>query len=84
MDLMKSASVGIIHFPGHQKGRDSVVQGNNQADQVAREVAMQEPIVVMGLQEIPAREWDCTKGWPHLKYMEEEGLRLLATLPTIT
>ena len=28
----------------------------------AREVAMQEPILVMGLQETPAREWDWTKG----------------------
>ena len=33
--LMKLATVSIIHCPGHQKGRDSVAQGNNQADQVA-------------------------------------------------
>ena len=34
--LMKLATVSIIHCPGHQKGRDSVAQGNNQADQVAK------------------------------------------------
>ena len=31
--LMKPATVSIIHCPGHQKRRDSVAQGNNQADQ---------------------------------------------------
>ena len=30
--LMKPATMSIIHCPGHQKGRDSVAQGNNQAD----------------------------------------------------
>jgi len=45
--------------------------GNNQADQVAREVAMQEPVLVMGLQETPAGKWDWTKGWPHLEYTAE-------------
>ena len=58
--LIKLATVSIIHCPGHQKGRDSVAQGNTQADQVAQEVAMQEPIPVMGLQETPAGKW--TKG----------------------
>jgi ribonuclease HI len=38
----KVATVSISHCPGHQNGRDSVAQGNNQADQVAPEVAMQE------------------------------------------
>jgi hypothetical protein len=49
-----------------------VAQGNNQADQVAQEVAMQEPIPVMGLQETPSGEWDWTKEWSHLKYMKEK------------
>jgi hypothetical protein len=65
--LMKSATVSIIHCPGHQKGRNSVARGNNQADQVT----MQEPIPIMGLQETPAGKWDWTKGWPHLEYTEE-------------
>ena len=52
--LIKLATVSIIHCPGHQKGRDSVAHGNNQADQMAREVAMQKPILVMSLQEKPA------------------------------
>ena len=52
--LMKLATVSIIHCPGHQKGRNSVSRGNNQADQVA----VQEPILVMGLQGTPARKWD--------------------------
>ena len=52
--LMKLATVSIIHCPGHQKGRNSVSRGNNQADQVA----VQEPILVMGLQETPAGKWD--------------------------
>ena len=58
-----------------------MAQVNNQEGHVAREVAMQEPILVMGLQEIPAREWDCTKGWPHLKYIEEERTQI-ASHPT--
>ena len=45
--------------------------GNNQADQVAQEVAMQEPIPVIGLQESPTGEWDWTKSSSHLKYTEE-------------
>ena len=61
---------------------DSVDQGNNQADQVAQEVAKQEPIPVTDLKETTDGEWNYIKEWPHLKYMEEEGLRLLATLPT--
>lgn len=52
--LIKPATVSIVHCPGHQKERDSVAQGNNQADQVAQEVAMQEPIPVTGPQETPA------------------------------
>ena len=54
---------------------------NNQADQVAWEVAMQEPILVMGPQETLAGEWVWTKGWPHLKYMEEERTHI-ASQPT--
>jgi hypothetical protein len=69
---MKPATVSIIHCPSHQKRRDSVSQSNNQADHVAQEVAMQE--------DYPGK-WDWTKGWLHLKYIE--GLRLLASLPTI-
>ena len=57
--MMKRATMSIIYFPGHQKG--SVAQGNNQADQVAQEVALQESILVMGLQETPAGEWDWNK-----------------------
>jgi hypothetical protein len=34
-------------------GRDSVAWGNNQAYQVAQEVAMQEFIPLLGLQETP-------------------------------
>ena len=30
--LMKPATASIFHCPGHQKGRDSVAQGNNQVD----------------------------------------------------
>ena len=79
--LMKLATVSIIHCPGHQKGRDSVSWGNNQADQVAQEVAMQEPIPVMGLQETPARKWDWNKRWLHLKYIEKERTQI-ASHPT--
>jgi ribonuclease HI len=42
--LMKPATVSIVYCPGHQKGRDSVAQDNNQADQVAGDIAIQEPI----------------------------------------
>ena len=56
-------------------------QGNNQADQVPREVAMQEPILVMGLQETPAGKWDWMKGWLHLKYIEEDRTQI-ASHPT--
>ena len=45
--MMNPARVSIIHFTGHQKGKDSVSLGNNQVDQVA----MQDPNQVMGLQE---------------------------------
>ena len=57
--------------------------GNNQADQVAPEVAMQEPIPVMGLQEMPTGKWDWIKGWPHLEYAEEKRTQI-ASYPTIT
>ena len=75
--LMKPATVSIIHCPGLQKRRDSVAWGNNQADQVA----IQEPIQVMGLQETPTGKWDWTKGWPHLEYIEEERTQI-ASHPT--
>ena len=42
---------------------------------------MQEPILVMGLQETPAGKWDWTKGWLHLKYIEEERTQI-ASHPT--
>ena len=38
--------------------RDSVAWDNNQTDQVAQEVAMQDPIPVLGLQVTPSGEWD--------------------------
>ena len=44
--LIKPAIVSIIQGRGHQKERELVAQGNNQADQVAQEVAMQEPILL--------------------------------------
>jgi ubiquitin-conjugating enzyme E2 L3 len=53
--------------------------GNNQADQVAQEVAMQEPTLVMGLQEIPPGKWDWTKRWYHLKYIEETRSKMVAS-----
>ena len=59
--LMKLVTMSIIHCPGHQKGRNTVAQVNNQEGHVAREVAMQEPILVMGLQETPFGEWGWTK-----------------------
>lgn len=74
--LMKPATVSIIPHPGHQKERDSVAWGTNQADQVAQEVPMQEPILVICLQEIPAGEWDWTKEWPHSEYTEEERTQI--------
>jgi hypothetical protein len=49
LDVMKPSTVSIIHCPRHQKGRDSVSQGNKQADQVV----LQEHILVMGLQRTP-------------------------------
>ena len=30
----------------------------------------------MGLHEIPTGEWDWNKGWPHLKYTEEERTQI--------
>jgi hypothetical protein len=42
---------------------------------------MQEPILVMALHETPPGKWDWTKGWPHLKYMEEERTQI-ASHPT--
>lgn len=74
--LMKSATVSIIRCPGHQKGRDSVAWGNNQADQVAQEVAMQEPVQIIDLQETPARNWNWTKGRPHLEYTTQEKAQI--------
>ena len=68
-------------IPGHQKRRNPEAWNNNQADQVAGEVAIQEPILVMGLQETPAGKWDWTKGWCHLKYIEEERTQI-ASHPT--
>ena len=79
---MKPATIRIIHCPGHWKGSDSVAQGNNQAYQVAGEVAVQELIPVMGLLETPDGKWDWTKGWSHLKYTEEERTQI-ASHPTI-
>ena len=35
----------------------------------------------MGLQELLSGEWDWTKGWPHLKYTEEERIQI-ASHPT--
>jgi hypothetical protein len=74
---MKPATVSIVHCPRHQQGRDSVSLGNNQADQVA----MQELILVMGLQGPPAGKWGWTKRWLHLKYIEEKGTQI-ASYPT--
>ena len=68
MDLMKPATVSIVHCPRHQQGRDSVSLGNNQADQV-------------GLQGPPAGKWGWTKRWLHLKYIEEKGTQI-ASHPT--
>ena len=42
---------------------------------------MQEPIPGMGLPETPTGKWDWTKGWPHLKYTEEERTQI-ASHPT--
>ena len=55
-----------------------MTRGNNQADQVAGEVAMQEPILVIGLQVTPTGKWDWTKGWPHLEYTEEERTQIVS------
>ena len=44
-------------------------------------MAMQEPILVMDLQGIPAGKWDWTKRWLHLKYIEEERTQI-ASHPT--
>ena len=57
---------------------------NNQADQVVPEVGIQVPILVMGLQETPTGKCGLIKGWPHLEYAGKNGLRLLATVSTIT
>jgi hypothetical protein len=45
---------------------------------------MQEHILVMGLKETPAGEWNWTKAWPHLEYMEEERTQIASHPPTIT
>ena len=79
--LIKPAFVSIIQGRGHQKERELVAQGNNQADQVAQKVAMQEPILVMGLQGTPAGKWGWTKRWLRLKYIEEKGTQI-ASHPT--
>jgi len=49
--LVKPTTVSTIHCSGYQEGRDSVAWGNNEADQAARKMAMQELILVAGLQE---------------------------------
>lgn len=64
---MKPTTVSTIHCPGKQEGRDSVTWDSNKADKVAREMAIQEPILVGGLQETATGNWDRTKGWPHLE-----------------
>lgn len=48
---MKPTTVSTIHCPGKQEGRDSVTWGSDKTDKVAREMAIQEPILVTGLQE---------------------------------
>ena len=63
-NLMKLAIVSISHCPGHQKGRNTVAQGNNQADHLAQEVNMQEPILIMDLQETSTGEWEINQ-WLH-------------------
>jgi len=45
-----------------QEGTDSVAWDNNKSDQVAQEMAMQEPILVAVLQETATGNWDWTKG----------------------
>lgn len=70
--LVKPTTVSTIHCPGHQEGKDSVAWGSNKADKVAREMAMQEPILVTGLQETATGNWDWTKGCPHLECTAEE------------
>ena len=49
--LMKPTTVSTIHCSGYQEERDSVTWDSNKADKVAQEMAMQEPILVIGLQE---------------------------------
>jgi len=53
-----------------------VALGNNKAGQVAQEMAMQEPILVVGLQETATGNWDRTKGWPHLECTTEEKAQI--------
>ena len=62
---MKPTTVSITHCPGHQKDKDSM--GNSQAEQVAPGIDIQEPILIMGLQEILTAKWDKIKKQPHLK-----------------
>lgn len=50
--------------------------GSNKAGKVAREMAMQEPILVTGLQETATGNWDWTKGWPHLECTTEEKAQI--------
>jgi hypothetical protein len=54
LGCLNEAGNCIIHCPGHQKRRDSVVWDNNQTNQVSQEVALKEPSPVMVLQETPA------------------------------
>ena len=74
--LMKPTTVSIICCPGHQERRDSVTWDSNKTDKVARGMAMQEPILVTGLQETATGNWDWTKGWPHLKCTTEEKAQI--------
>lgn len=48
---------------------------------MTREEAIQDPILFMGLQEIPAGNWGWTKGWPHLEHTAEEKAQI-ASHPT--
>jgi len=76
--LIKPATVLFI---AQDIRRDSMAGSNNQADQVAQAVTMQEPNLVMGLQETLPGNWDWLKGWLHLEYTREEKAQI-ASHPT--